>query len=74
MTAPHVLVVDDDKELCELLSLRLESRGFTSTIVHDARAALEGAVRRGELRSALSRAAREHALRSRAGGVHGSDL
>jgi DNA-binding response OmpR family regulator len=25
---PHVLVIDDDAELCELLSLRLEQHGL----------------------------------------------
>ncbi len=37
---PHVLVVDDDVELCELLSLRLESRGYRPIVVHDATSAL----------------------------------
>ena len=36
----HVLVVDDDLELCELLSIRLESRGFRVSVVHDAASAL----------------------------------
>jgi two-component system response regulator GlrR len=40
---PHVLVVDDDEELCELLTIRLESRGYrvsTETRARDALARL----------------------------------
>lgn len=39
-TPANVLVVDDDVELCELLSLRLESRGYSPIVVHDATSAL----------------------------------
>ncbi|HEU4410756.1 MAG TPA: sigma-54 dependent transcriptional regulator [Polyangiaceae bacterium] len=38
--APHVLVVDDDEELCELLTLRLEGRGYRVSTETRARAAL----------------------------------
>ncbi|MEQ9324785.1 MAG: response regulator, partial [Polyangiaceae bacterium] len=38
---PHVLVVDDDEELCELLTLRLEHHGFRVTTEHNRRGALE---------------------------------
>src|SRR5689334_14219708 len=37
---PHVLIVDDDVELCELLAIRLESRRFRPSMVHDATSAL----------------------------------
>ncbi len=37
---PHVLVVDDDDELCELLTIRLESRGYRVTAETRARHAL----------------------------------
>lgn len=31
---PHLLVVDDDRELCQLISGYLEGEGFLSTAVH----------------------------------------
>ena len=37
---PHVLVVDDDEELCELLTLRLEHHGFRVTTEHNRRGAV----------------------------------
>jgi two-component system response regulator GlrR len=37
----HVLVVDDEEDLCELLSLRLEHQGFRVTIETTGRGALE---------------------------------
>jgi two-component system response regulator GlrR len=38
---PHVLVVDDDVELCELLALRLEAKGYTLTARHGVRDAIQ---------------------------------
>lgn len=38
---PHVLLVDDDEELCELLSLRLQGKGHRVTVVHNVKGALE---------------------------------
>ena len=38
---PHVLVVDDDHELCELLSLRIEAKGFRVSAAHGVREALD---------------------------------
>jgi two-component system, NtrC family, response regulator GlrR len=37
---PHVLIVDDDRELCDLLVLRLESRGYKASAVPSVAAAL----------------------------------
>ncbi|AKF11536.1 sigma-54-dependent transcriptional regulator [Sandaracinus amylolyticus] len=37
----HVLVVDDEEDLCELLSMRLEHHGFRATIETTGRGALE---------------------------------
>src|ERR1700761_4980039 len=34
---PHLLVVDDDREICELLSNFLAKHGFRVSIAHDAR-------------------------------------
>ena len=45
-TVPHVLVVDDDKETCTLLSRFLERHGYRISVAHDGRAmmvALDGA-------------------------------
>ncbi|MCU0682362.1 MAG: sigma-54 dependent transcriptional regulator [Polyangiaceae bacterium] len=39
-SAPHVLVVDDDEELGELLSIRLESKGYRVTVENRAHSAL----------------------------------
>jgi two-component system response regulator GlrR len=36
----HVLVIDDDEELCELMSLRLTAHGYRSSLAHDGRTAL----------------------------------
>ncbi len=41
VAAPHVLVVDDDEELCELLELRMQHHGFRVTTEHTARDAIE---------------------------------
>ncbi len=38
---PHVVVVDDEKDLCRLLSLRLEHHGFRVTTEQTARGGLE---------------------------------
>lgn len=38
---PHVLVVDDELDLCELLSLRLRHEGFLTSVCGTAREALE---------------------------------
>jgi two-component system response regulator GlrR len=40
-TRPHVLVVDDEPDLCELITLRLEHHGFRVTCEHGSRGALE---------------------------------
>lgn len=37
----HVLIVDDDEELCELLTMRLEYNGFRVTTEHTGRAGIE---------------------------------
>lgn len=39
----HILMVDDDRELCELLGSWLEAEGFSLTSVHDGAAGLEAA-------------------------------
>lgn len=38
---PHILVVDDDQELCELLELRMQHHGFRVTTEHTGRDAIE---------------------------------
>lgn len=38
---PHILLVDDDQALCELLAEYLESEGFTTAHVHSGEAALQ---------------------------------
>jgi len=40
-TEPHVLIVDDDVELCELLSIRIAARGFRVSAEHGVRTALD---------------------------------
>ena len=35
-----ILIVDDDKNICELLRLYIEKEGFTSSLAHDGRQAL----------------------------------
>jgi two-component system response regulator GlrR len=37
---PNVLLVDDDRELCELLSIRIEAAGYNVFVEHDVRGAL----------------------------------
>jgi two-component system response regulator GlrR len=37
---PHVLIVDDDIELCDLLSLRLEANGYEVSCTHEVASAL----------------------------------
>lgn len=39
----HILMIDDDRELCELLGAWLEAEGFSLTSVHDGPAGLEAA-------------------------------
>jgi two-component system response regulator GlrR len=36
---PHVLIIDDDEGLCELLALRLDAHGYRSSAAHDAASA-----------------------------------
>ena len=38
--AGHILLVDDDVELCELLSIRIEAAGYSVSIEHDVKGAL----------------------------------
>ncbi len=38
---PHILIVDDDVHLCELLAIRLESAAYRVTVAHDAKGGLE---------------------------------
>jgi two-component system response regulator GlrR len=40
-TRPHVLVIDDEKDLCELISLRLDHHGFRVTTEQTARGGIE---------------------------------
>lgn len=44
---PHVLVVDDDEDLCELLALRLEHHGFRASTEATRRGAIEVLEREG---------------------------
>ncbi|HVJ90531.1 MAG TPA: sigma-54 dependent transcriptional regulator [Labilithrix sp.] len=39
-SAPNVLLVDDDQELCELLSIRIEAAGYNVAVAHDVSGAL----------------------------------
>lgn len=41
ISRPHVLIIDDDEELCELLVIRLEYNGFRVTTEHAGRAGIE---------------------------------
>ena len=38
--AGHILLVDDDVELCELLSIRIEAAGYSVSVEHDVKGAL----------------------------------
>lgn len=40
----HILMIDDDRELCDLLGSWLEAEGFSLTAVHDGAAGLEAAL------------------------------
>lgn len=40
MNNHHILVVDDDKNICELIRLYLEKEGFSVSLAHDGQAAL----------------------------------
>ncbi|MBE7010741.1 MAG: response regulator transcription factor [Ruminococcaceae bacterium] len=40
MNNPHILVVDDDRNICELIRLYLEKEGFVVTLAYDGQAAL----------------------------------
>ena len=39
--AGHILLVDDDVELCELLSIRIEAAGYGVSLAHDVKTALD---------------------------------
>lgn len=39
--SPHVLIVDDDIELCELLAIRIAARGFRVSAAHGVKTALD---------------------------------
>ena len=41
MASGKILVVDDDRNICELLRLYIEKEGFTVVIANDGRQALE---------------------------------
>ena len=41
MANEKILVVDDDKNICELLRLYLEKEGFAVTMAYDGNAALQ---------------------------------
>lgn len=40
----HILIIDDDVELCELLQEYLEAEGFTIDVVHDGKQGIERAL------------------------------
>ncbi|MBX3187479.1 MAG: sigma-54-dependent Fis family transcriptional regulator [Labilithrix sp.] len=40
-TRPHVLLVEDDLDLCELLSIRIEAAGYDVSVEHSVQGALE---------------------------------
>jgi two-component system response regulator CpxR len=40
----HILMIDDDRELCDLLGSWLEAEGFSLTAVHDGAEGLEAAL------------------------------
>ena len=37
----HILLADDDTELCELLAQYLQAEGFKVTAVHDGKSAIQ---------------------------------
>lgn len=41
MTIPKILIVDDEKDLCEILEFNLNSEGFETATAHSAEAALK---------------------------------
>ncbi|MBF0588234.1 MAG: response regulator transcription factor [Magnetococcales bacterium] len=43
-TTPHILLVDDDRELCSMLASYLAQDGFTCQAVHDGESALKRAL------------------------------
>jgi DNA-binding response OmpR family regulator len=47
VTKPHLLIVDDDKELCQLISRYLDAEGFLSTAVHTGLAGEKAAIAGG---------------------------
>jgi two-component system, NtrC family, response regulator GlrR len=47
VSRPHVLIVDDDEDHCELLELRLQHHGYRATSAHHSRGALETLEREG---------------------------
>ena len=40
MDREKILIVDDDRNICELLRLYLEKEGFSVTLAHDGQAAV----------------------------------
>ena len=44
---PHLLIVDDDKELCQLITRYLDAEGFLSTAVHTGAAGEQAAIAGG---------------------------
>ena len=44
---PHLLIVDDDRDLCQLIARYLDDEGFISTAVHTGRAGEKAAVEGG---------------------------
>ncbi len=44
MAKPHLLIVDDDRELCQLVSRYLDDEGFLSTAVHTGTAGEKAAI------------------------------
>ncbi|MBL8233430.1 MAG: response regulator, partial [Bryobacterales bacterium] len=40
----HVLIIDDDAELCDLLRQLLEREGFTASFAHDGHTGLRAAL------------------------------
>ena len=41
MANEKILIVDDDKNICELLRLYLEKEGYTTCLAHDGQAAID---------------------------------
>ena len=43
-TMPHILIIDDDTELCEMLSEYIQVEGFTVDMVHDGKLGIQHAL------------------------------